>query len=104
MLTASEIGVVHLNLSGIIVGQHQFRGFNGDDIWISRKCLTDGEIRGDVIQTSTSLVSNSLRLMPHSTLIVTNHGNWVEHRVGVTVDIHKTVTTDCYESQTAWHG
>ena len=92
MLTTPETNVVHPNVAGIIVGQHKFREFNSDDIWIFRKCLADGEIKGDVIQTSASFVSNSLRPMPHSTLIVTTHGNWVEHWGEITVDMNKTVT------------
>ena len=77
MFTATETGVVHPNVAGI--GQHKFRGFDNDDIRILRKCLTAGYVGSVVIQTASahaaSLTGISLGFMPHSTLIITDHGN-----------------------------
>ena len=92
MFTATETGVVHPNVAGIVVGQHKFRGFDSDDIRILRKCLAAGYVGSVVIQTAASLTGISVGFMPHSTLIITDHGNRIKYRGKITLDIYKTFT------------
>ena len=87
MFTAAETGVVNPNVAGIVVGQHKLRRFNSDDIRILKKCLAAGNVGSVVIQTAASLTGISLGFMPHSTLIVIDHGNRIECRGEIALDV-----------------
>ena len=85
MFTATETGVVHPNVAGIVVGQHKLGRFNSDAIMILRKCLAAGYVESVLIQTAASLTGISLGFMPHSTLIITDHGNRIKYRGEIAV-------------------
>ena len=92
MFAAAETSVVDPNVTGIVVGQLTFKGFDSDDIRILRKCLTAGYVGSVVIQIAASLTGISLGFMPHLTLIITDYGNRIKYRGEIALDVHKTFT------------